>query len=87
MMALALASLAGGGLPALSRRDDPDDDPEPEDWNERRAWLERMDARAYGEPVPGERHSRPRPLPPAELKRWQAAEAKRARKAAKRRGS
>jgi hypothetical protein len=62
------------------------DDPEPEDWRERRAWLERMDARSYGEPVPGERYSHPRPMPAAELERWRAAEAKRARRASKRRG-
>jgi hypothetical protein len=62
------------------------DDPEPENWRERRAWLERMDARAYGGPVPGERCSHPKPMPAAELERWRAAEAKRARKAARRRG-
>ena len=68
------------------------DDPEPEDWRERRAWLERMDARAYVERRYrdpswwGERYSHPRPMPAAELERWRAAEAKRARRASKRRG-
>ena len=74
LMALAL----GGGLPAAARLPEDDADPEPEDWNQRRAWLERMDW--------GPQYSYPRPLPPAELERWRAAEAKRARKAARRRG-
>lgn len=81
MMAFALAALAGGSLPAVDRRHRDDDDPEPDDWNERRAWMERQDALAYHGPA----LLHPRPLPPEDLARWQAAQAKRARKASKRR--
>lgn len=81
MMALALSALADGGLPAVERRRDDDDDPEPDDWNERRAWMERQDARAYYGPA----LLHPRPLPPEDLARWNEAKAKRARRASKRR--
>ncbi len=74
LMALAL----GGGLPAAARRPEDGDDSEPEGWRERQSRPDRMGC--------GEECCYPRPMPPADLERWRAAEAKRERKAARRRG-